>query len=166
MTTVTITPKELRLVTGKPIDRVDGRLKVMGAAHYAAEFPLNNIAHAVMIQSTVASGRLQEIDVSAAETSPGVLAVITHRNAPKLNQLESENSIKGKPGEKEVPLQSDEVHYDGLFTDKPDPHISPLGVRGVGEIGITGVAAAIANAIYHATGKRIRELPITPEKLL
>jgi xanthine dehydrogenase YagR molybdenum-binding subunit len=53
-----------------------------------------------------------------------------------------------------------------MWTDKPDPHLNPLGVRGIGEIGITGVAAAIANAVYHATGKRVRELPITPEKLL
>lgn len=53
-----------------------------------------------------------------------------------------------------------------LWTDKPDPHLNPLGVRGIGEIGITGVAAAIANAVYHATGKRVRDLPITPDKLL
>lgn len=113
MTTDIITPKELTQVTGKPIDRVDGRLKVMGEAHYAAEFGLNNIAHAVIIQSTIAKGRIQDIDVSGVETSPGVLAAITHRNAPRLNQLQSEDSVKGKPGEKEVPLQSDEVHYDG-----------------------------------------------------
>ena len=48
----------------------------------------------------------------------------------------------------------------------PDPAINTLGCRGVGEIGITGVAAAIANAVYHATGKRVRDLPITIEKLI
>jgi xanthine dehydrogenase YagR molybdenum-binding subunit len=53
-----------------------------------------------------------------------------------------------------------------LWTDKPDPHIGPLGGRGIGEIGITGVAAAIANAVYNATGKRVRDLPITPDKLV
>jgi xanthine dehydrogenase YagR molybdenum-binding subunit len=47
-----------------------------------------------------------------------------------------------------------------------DPYISEPGAKGMGEIGITGVAAAIANAIYHATGKRIRDLPITPDKLI
>ena len=52
------------------------------------------------------------------------------------------------------------------FVDEDDQVFSPLGGRGIGEIGITGVAAAIANAIYHATGKRIRDLPITVDKLL
>lgn len=65
-----------------------------------------------------------------------------------------------------VPIHADEYDIDVLFTDIPDPHISPIGVRGVGEIGITGVAATIANAVYHATGKRVRELPITLDKLL
>ena len=44
--------------------------------------------------------------------------------------------------------------------------MSPIGAKGIGEIGIAGAAAAIANAIYHATGKRVRDLPITPDKLL
>jgi len=52
------------------------------------------------------------------------------------------------------------------FLDYPDLIISSMGARGIGEIGITGVAPAIANAIYHATGIRVRDLPITPDKLL
>ncbi|HEY1629057.1 MAG TPA: xanthine dehydrogenase family protein molybdopterin-binding subunit, partial [Tepidisphaeraceae bacterium] len=52
------------------------------------------------------------------------------------------------------------------FVDHPDIHMNAMGCRGVGEIGITGAAAAVANAIYHATGKRVRDLPITPDKLL
>lgn len=52
-----------------------------------------------------------------------------------------------------------------IWNDIPDPH-SPLGAHGMNEIGITGVGAAVANAVYNATGKRIRELPITLDKLL
>ena len=53
-----------------------------------------------------------------------------------------------------------------LIMNEKDDEINPLGVKGVGEIGIVGTAAAIANAVYHATGKRIRDLPITIDKLL
>ena len=55
---------------------------------------------------------------------------------------------------------------DVKFVDKLDLNFNPLGSRGIGEIGITGVAGALSNAVFHATGRRIRDLPITPEKLL
>jgi xanthine dehydrogenase YagR molybdenum-binding subunit len=64
-----------------------------------------------------------------------------------------------------VPVQMDVPAIDILWTDIPDPH-SPMGARGIGEIGITGVAAAIANAVYNATGKRVRDLPITLDKVM
>jgi xanthine dehydrogenase YagR molybdenum-binding subunit len=65
-----------------------------------------------------------------------------------------------------VPVHADMPEFDIQFIDKPDMLISPIGARGIGEIGITGITAAIVNAIYHATGKRIRNLPVTPDKLL
>lgn len=65
-----------------------------------------------------------------------------------------------------VPVNADVQAIDVIFVDEKDDEINPLGVKGVGEIGIVGTAAAIANAIYHATGKRVRDLPITPDKLL
>jgi xanthine dehydrogenase YagR molybdenum-binding subunit len=55
---------------------------------------------------------------------------------------------------------------DVLLVDEHDPHVNPLGVKGVGEIAMVGVAPAIANAIFNASGRRVRELPITPDKLL
>jgi xanthine dehydrogenase YagR molybdenum-binding subunit len=64
-----------------------------------------------------------------------------------------------------VPVNADVHDIDVIFVDEPDDKINPLGIMGVGEIGIIGVAAAIANAIYHATGKRVRDLPITLDKL-
>lgn len=65
-----------------------------------------------------------------------------------------------------LPSHADVPDVDALFLDQPDPAANPLGARGVGEIGIVGVAAAIANAVHHATGIRVRDLPITPDKLL
>jgi xanthine dehydrogenase YagR molybdenum-binding subunit len=64
-----------------------------------------------------------------------------------------------------LPVQADVPPIDVVYTDIPDPY-TPMGAHGIGEIGITGVAAAIANAIYHATGKRVTSLPITLDKLL
>ncbi len=69
-------------------------------------------------------------------------------------------------GEYHVPVNADIPAIEAYFVEETDPHVNPIGAKGVGEIGITGVAAAVANAVYHATGKRIRELPITPDKLL
>jgi xanthine dehydrogenase YagR molybdenum-binding subunit len=65
-----------------------------------------------------------------------------------------------------VPVHADMPEFDVQFTDKPDYNISLVGSRGAGEIGITGITAAIANAVYNATGKRVRDLPITPDKLI
>jgi xanthine dehydrogenase YagR molybdenum-binding subunit len=64
-----------------------------------------------------------------------------------------------------VPVNADVHDIKVIFVDEPDNIVNPLGVKGVGEIGIVGVAAAIGNAIYHATGKRVRDLPITLDKL-
>jgi xanthine dehydrogenase YagR molybdenum-binding subunit len=64
-----------------------------------------------------------------------------------------------------VPVHADVQDIKVIFVEEPDDIINPLGIKGVGEIGIVGVAAAIANAVYHATGKRVRDLPITLDKL-
>jgi xanthine dehydrogenase YagR molybdenum-binding subunit len=65
-----------------------------------------------------------------------------------------------------VPVHADVPDIDVAFVEEPDPFVNPIGVKGIGEIGITGITAAIANAVYHATGRRIRDLPITLDKLL
>ena len=64
-----------------------------------------------------------------------------------------------------VPVNADVHDIKVIFVDEPDEIVNPLGIKGLGEIGIVGVAAAIANAVYHATGTRVRDLPITLDKL-
>jgi xanthine dehydrogenase YagR molybdenum-binding subunit len=65
-----------------------------------------------------------------------------------------------------VPVNADVGQLDVSFVEEVDPHVNPIGVKGIGEIGITGVAGAIANAVYNATGVRVRELPITLDKVM
>ena len=65
-----------------------------------------------------------------------------------------------------VAVNADAPPFDVYFVGEPDFAFNPIGARGMGEIGITGAAAAVANAVYHATGKRVRDLPITLDKLL
>ena len=92
---------------GTPVDRVDGRLKVTGAAKYSAEWPMRGTLYAVMVMSTVAKGRVVSIDTAAAERLPGVVRIFTHRNAPKLS------AGKQNPNDRILPaLQDDFVRYD------------------------------------------------------
>lgn len=65
-----------------------------------------------------------------------------------------------------IPVNADIPEIEVMFVDEPDAEVSPLGVKGVGEIGVVGTAAAVVNAIYHATGTRVRSLPVMVDKLL
>jgi xanthine dehydrogenase YagR molybdenum-binding subunit len=65
-----------------------------------------------------------------------------------------------------IPSHADVGDLDAAWIEEIDPHVNPLGTKGIGEIGIVGSAAAVANAVFHATGVRVRDLPITPDKLL
>ena len=102
-------------VVGKPLDRVDGRDKVMGRAKYSAEFPLPGLTYGVLKTSDIAKGRIQRIDVSAALKEPGVLAIFTHENLPKLartpNDADGKKAIGAPMGF--MPMTSDQIHYAG-----------------------------------------------------
>ena len=63
-------------------------------------------------------------------------------------------------------MNPDVPDIDITFVDEKDAHVNEIGVKGIGEIGITGVSAAIVNAVFHATGRRVRELPLTLDKIL
>ncbi|TSJ36380.1 xanthine dehydrogenase family protein molybdopterin-binding subunit [Mucilaginibacter corticis] len=101
-------------LTGKPIDRVDGRLKVTGGATYAAEFPVKNVAYGVTVTSTITKGRIKNIDTGAAGKMPGVLGIMTSENCMQLHFPAGSDPGAGKYAEKDLlPLQNDRVFYGG-----------------------------------------------------
>lgn len=127
---------------GKPLNRIDGRLKVTGKALYAAEYPLQNMAHAVVIESKIAKGSIRNIDSSAVEKLPGVIAVITYKNAPKVGQTNNESG--GNPLIKPLPvLQGNKINFYGQH------------------IGVV-VAETLEQAEYAAKLVKVTYLPETP----
>ncbi len=98
---------------GQPVSRVDGRQKVTGGAAYAAEFIVPAHAHAAIVRSTVAKGRIAGIDSDAAERAPGVISVLTHRNAPRLAYRPHKAAVDPEVGERLHVLQDDRVNHQG-----------------------------------------------------
>src|SRR6266550_4615303 len=100
---------------GQPLSRFDGRLKVTGAARYTADIPVQGTLHASIVSSSIAHGRTIAIDTTAAEKAPGVLAVFTHRNMPRMNPTPKPWSHLHPHGQSYLPLQDDKV----LYADQP-----------------------------------------------
>jgi xanthine dehydrogenase YagR molybdenum-binding subunit len=65
-----------------------------------------------------------------------------------------------------IPVNADVPSIEAIVVEENDPHVNALGIKGVGEIGVTGSAGAVANAVWHATGIRVREFPITLDRLI
>jgi xanthine dehydrogenase YagR molybdenum-binding subunit len=127
-----------RNLVGAAIDRVDGRKKVTGTATYAAEVQVANVAHAVIVGSTVGRGRVTAIQTAAAEAAPGVIAVLTHRNAPR------------SPGITEKQNPNDRV-VQGLQDDAVLYHDQPIAVVVADTLERAQHAAALVAAEYDAT---------------
>ena len=103
-----------RVRSGMAVPRVDGRAKVTGAAHYAAEVPAPDLAHGVVVGSTVARGRIKAIDTEAARAVPGVIDVITHENRPKMRTHDLAYKDMTAPGGSPFrPLFSSRVFWSG-----------------------------------------------------
>lgn len=98
---------------GKPISRADGRLKVTGGARYTADIAPEGLVHAVIVHSTIASGRTVWIDTAAAEKLSGVLAVLTYQHMPRMNPTPQPWSHLYPHGQSYLPLQDDTIHYAG-----------------------------------------------------
>jgi xanthine dehydrogenase YagR molybdenum-binding subunit len=106
-----------RGIVGRPINRVDGPLKVTGSARYSAEIPIADLAHGVIVQSDIARGTIAHMDATEAEQLPGVLLVMTPDNTPQLESLqrfEREGGKGARPTGRALSLlQDDRVHYNG-----------------------------------------------------
>jgi xanthine dehydrogenase YagR molybdenum-binding subunit len=103
---------------GPARSRVDGRLKVTGAAKYAVEFDVPKCAYGWTVESNIAKGKITAIDTKAAQAVPGVLAVLTHLNMPKFQQAPKKEERGGGGGirnEERFPLSDDGVHYAGQY---------------------------------------------------
>jgi xanthine dehydrogenase YagR molybdenum-binding subunit len=119
------------------------------------------------VVSAVAAGRILNTKTAHSQIMGGVVwgigmalheqTIYDHRFGRIMN---------ANIAEYHVPVNADVYDIKVIFVDEPDEIVNPMGIKGLGEIGIVGVAAAIGNAVYHATGKRVRDLPITLDKLL
>jgi xanthine dehydrogenase YagR molybdenum-binding subunit len=119
------------------------------------------------IVSAVAAGRILNPKTARSQIIGGVvwgIGMALHEEAMTDHNLG--RIMNRSLAEYHVPVHADIHDIDVIFVDEVDTKVSPIGVKGLGEIGIVGTAAAIANAVHHATGKRIRSLPITIDKLL
>ena len=131
---------------------VDPQIGVVRVRRIVAVFDVGKIINQRLAQSQFIGGIVWGVSLALFED--------THMD-PKLGRFTNANLA-----EYLVPVNADIPEIDVTALDIPDLKVDPLGCRGIGEIGITGTGAAVANAIYHATGKRVRDLPITPDKLL
>ena len=132
--------------------RLDEELGMLRIARVVSAVAAGRILNAKTAHSQIMGAVVGGIGMALHEET-----VIDHRYGRFINHNFAEYH---------VPVNADIHDIDVIFVDEVEPHLNPLGVKGIGEIGIVGTAAAIANAVYHATGVRVRDLPITIDKLL
>jgi len=125
------------------------------------------IVRVTRVVSAVAAGRILNTKTARSQIMGGVvwgIGMALHEET--LVDHNFGRIMNANIAEYHVPANADVHDIEVIFVDEPDDIVNPLGIKGLGEIGIVGVAAAIANAVYHATGKRVRDLPITLDKLM
>jgi xanthine dehydrogenase YagR molybdenum-binding subunit len=117
--------------------------------------------------TTVSAGRIMNMKTALSQVHGGVVMGIGMALSEEVvADKRSGRVMNSNLGEYHVPVNPDVPNIEAFLIHEDDKEVGAIGAKGVGETGIPGVAAAIANAVYNATGKRIRSLPITPDKLL
>ncbi len=132
--------------------KVDGMLGVVRVTRIVIAVAAGRIINPKTARSQILGGVVMGIGMALHEET-----LVDHRLGRFMNHSLAEYH---------VPVNADIGDIEVVFVDESDPDVSPLGVKGLGEIGIVSTAAAVANAIFHATGRRVRDLPITIDKLL
>ncbi len=125
------------------------------------------VVHVTRVVNAVAAGRIMNPKTARSQV---VGSVVWGIGMALMEETVIDNNfgrfMNHNYAEYHIPVQADIHKIDVIFVEENDDIVNPLGVKGLGEVGLLGVTAAVANAIYHATGKRVRELPITLDKLL
>lgn len=158
--------------TGTAMMDMLGMLKHVSYAHSAVFVEVRidedlGVLRVTRVVSAIAAGRILNPQTARSQILGGVvmgLSQALHEEAltdHRLGRVMNHNFA-----EYHIPAHADVEDIEVIFVDEHDAKVSPLGVKGVGEIGIVGVAAAVANAVHHATGGRVRDLPITLDKIL
>ncbi|MEN3350536.1 MAG: xanthine dehydrogenase YagR molybdenum-binding subunit, partial [Bradyrhizobium sp.] len=132
--------------------KVDPELGQIRATRMVGAFAAGRIINPLLVQSQLYGGMIWGLSFALHEE-----AVMDHRSGRILN---------ANLAEYHVPVNADVPPMDVIIVDEHDPHVNPLGIKGVGEIGITGSAGAVANAVWHATGIRVRRFPIRIEDVV
>ena len=131
--------------------KVDPDFGQVRVSRMVGAFAAGRIINPLMVESQLFGGMIWGLSFALHEQA------VTDRRTGRI--------MNADLAEYHVPVNADVPPMQAILIDEDDPHINPLGVKGVGEIGITGSAGAIANAVWHATGKRIRRFPITVEAI-
>jgi xanthine dehydrogenase YagR molybdenum-binding subunit len=132
--------------------RVDPSLGQPRVTRVVGVYDLGRILNPRLARSQLLGGTLFGIGMALMEAT--------------VPDLKTGRIVNANLAEYHVPVCADIPKSDFDFINQPDPHMADLGARGIGEIGIVGAPAAVGNAIFHATGKRVRDLPITLDKLM
>src|SRR5579871_5939346 len=131
---------------------VDPDLGQVRVTRMVGAFAAGRVINPRMVESQYLGGMIWGISFALHEH-----AVMDRRSGRPVN---------GNLGEYHVPVNADIAGLEAIIVEEHDPHVNPLGVKGVGEIGITGSAGAVVNAVWHATGIRVRKFPITLDRLI
>ncbi len=132
--------------------RVDAELGVVRVARFV---------------SAVGGGRIMNEKTAVSQLNGGVVGGIGMALLEEtLMDHRMGRFVNANLGEYHVPVNADAPSINAFFVEERDDHVNPIGTKGIGELALVGVAPAIANAVFHATGKRIRRLPITLDKLM